>query len=349
MLKILLSPLALLYGIAVYVRNFLFDIGLLKSTSFTKPTICVGNLTVGGTGKTPHIEYLIRLLTNNYKIATLSRGYKRKTKGFKVADAGCTAAQIGDEPFQIFSKFSEIIVSVDENRVRGINNLNQLHPNLDVILLDDAFQHRYVKPGLSILLTDFNNLVSRDLFLPAGTLRDSITQIKRADIVIITKCPQNLELDKIRSIKSELRIKANQSLFFTKLNYGELKPVFDNTSGQINQSEDLAVFAVAGIANPKPFILHLESRFVLKNRIILPDHYHFSEKKIRAIFESFSQIHGVSKAIVTTEKDASRLKQFSNLPDELKKHFYYIPIEVEFLDDSNEEFNDKIYSYVAKS
>lgn len=348
MLKILLFPLALLYGIAVYFRNYLFDIGVLKSKKFDQATICVGNLTVGGTGKTPHIEYLIKLLQKDFSIATLSRGYKRKTKGFIVANESSSATHIGDEPFQMFSKFPNITVSVDEDRVRGINGLNSLYPNLDVILLDDAFQHRYVSPGISILLTDFKNLVTRDIFLPAGRLRDSIKQIKRADIVIVTKCPEKIEKIDIQNFREELKLSVKQDLYFSKIKYGDIKPVFDKSLGIIDQSEDTKITALAGIANPKPMLEHLEKSYTITNKIILPDHYHFSEKKIRAIFESFSQIRAKAKIIVTTEKDASRLRSLSNLPDEIKKYFYFLPIEVEFLYGA-EEFNDKIYSYVRKS
>lgn len=349
MLKILLAPFALLYGIAIYVRNFLFDISFLKSTSFNKAIICVGNLTIGGTGKTPHIEYLIRLLEQKNKVATLSRGYKRKTKGFHIADQESSALQIGDEPYQIFKKFPNIIVSVDEKRVRGIENLLKIDPNIDVILLDDAFQHRYVKPGFSILLVDYNNLVTRDYFIPLGTLRDSVSQLSRADAVIVTKCPDSLKPIDQQKISEELKISSHQNIYFSKLIYGELIPVFSDNTDKVSLTHENKVMAVAGIANPKPFFNHLMSKYTVDKTIALADHFHFTEKKIKAIFDSFSQIKTEKKIIITTEKDASRLLGFSNLPSEIKKYFYYIPIEIEFLDNLEEDFNKKIKAYVREN
>jgi tetraacyldisaccharide 4'-kinase len=349
MYKILLAPLAMLYGLVIYVRNYLFDIGILKSVSFNRAVICIGNLTVGGTGKTPHIEYLVSLLRNDFKISTLSRGYKRKTKGFLLANQQSNASQIGDEPFQIFSKFANIKVAVDEKRVRGINSLLELHPDIEVVLLDDAFQHRYVKPGLSILLVDYNNLVTKDFFLPLGTLRDSVSQLHRADIVIVTKCPVNMKPIDQRIVSKELNLYPYQNIYFTKLKYGDLRPVFSENLTEIKVERNLVTHAVAGIANPTPFFDYLNQKTKLINTLALTDHYNFTEKKIKAIFEKFSIASNDKRIIVTTEKDAMRLKAFNGLPAEIKQSLYYIPIEIEFLNGLADDFNNKIRTYVRKS
>ena len=349
MLKIFLAPLALLYGIAVYVRNYLFDIGILKTTSFNRATICVGNLTVGGTGKTPHTEYLVELLKEDNKIATLSRGYKRKTKGFILADNTCNACTIGDEPYQMYNKNPDIAVAVDEKRVRGIKTLIDKIPDIEVIILDDAFQHRYVKPGYSILLVDYNNLITNDYFLPLGKLRDSLNQKHRADTVIVTKCPPNMKPIGQRILTKELNLLPYQNIYFTTMVYGDLAPVYSDNKSALTLSKEISIYALAGIANPIPFFNFLKSNTNLIKTSALPDHFHFTEKKIYAIFDEFSKINADKKIIVTTEKDASRLKALENLDNDIKKCFYYIPIKVKFLDGNEVDFNNKIQSYVRKS
>ncbi len=346
-LRILLIPITLLYGATIYVRNFLFDIGVKKSTSFSKTVICIGNLTVGGTGKTPHTEHLINLLKDDFNVATLSRGYKRKTKGFMLASSNSTASEIGDEPMQMLTKFPGITVAVDEQRVRGVETLLQQKPSTDVILLDDAFQHRYIKPGFSILLTDYNNLIYKDFFLPTGTLRDSFAQRKRASLVLVTKCPANLHSNEQLKIIKKLKLKPNQQVFFTTYRYGSIKPVFET----VNPPEKpVTCTALAGIANPKPFCKHLKTNYSITNTIELTDHYRFTETKIKAIFESFSPLlKGGTHIVITTEKDAARIREFTNLPDAIKSAFYFIPIEVEFLDGKQDEYNSKILEYVGES
>lgn len=346
-LRILLIPITLLYGAAIYVRNFLFDIGVKKSTSFSKAVICIGNLTVGGTGKTPHTEHLINLLKDDFTVATLSRGYKRKTKGFILASSNSTASEIGDEPMQMLTKFPGITVAVDEQRVRGVETLLQQKPSTDVILLDDAFQHRYIKPGFSILLTDYNNLIYKDFFLPTGTLRDSFAQRKRASLVLVTKCPTNLSGNDQQKIKHKLKLKPSQQVFFTTYRYGSIKPVFETVN---TPEETVTCTALAGIANPKPFFKHLKTNYSITNTIELTDHYRFTETKIKAIFESFSPLlKGGTHIVITTEKDAARIREFTNLPDAIKSAFYFIPIEVEFLDGKQDEYNSKILEYVGES
>jgi len=349
MLKHLLWPFALLYGFAVKLRNALFNVGVLKSTFFSR-TICVGNLTVGGTGKTPHTEYLINLIKPHTSVALLSRGYKRKSKGFVLANQNSSASAIGDEPYQIFSKFPNIAVAVDGDRVNGIETLRRIKPEIDIIVLDDAFQHRYAKAEVNILLTDYSNLIHSDFFLPVGKLRDSFTERKRANMVVVTKCPTTLAEAKQQEIRRNLKLQPHQMLFFSTLTYGSIKPVFPEVhSDNATLSKSLNTLAVAGIANPKPFFDYLANESTLSQSISLPDHFNFSEKKIRAIFERFLQIREDSKVIVTTEKDASRLREFSHLPSQIKMCFYYLPIEVTFLDESKNEFNNKIQEYVRNT
>ncbi len=348
-LRFLLAPMALLYGIAVYTRNWLFDVGILKSQSFSTPSVCVGNLTVGGTGKTPHIEYLVKLLQNNYSVATLSRGYKRQTKGFLLANHASNAHDIGDEPMQIKLKFPGITVAVDENRVRGINNLLQINSNIDIILLDDAYQHRYVKAGLNILLTDYGNPIYNDYLLPMGRLRDSIVQKRRTNIVIVTKCPENLEQATQNEIAKKLNLSRNQELYFTTFRYGKPMPLFNGINPDLVSKPYGQIVALAGIANPKPFFKYLEKEHAVCEIMHYPDHYHFTETKIKAIFEKFSMHPNKPVAIVTTEKDAARIRVFNDLPIEMRRVFFYIPIEVDFLNTQGNDFNNKLHEYVRKS
>lgn len=347
-LKILLSPIALIYGAVVKVRNNLFDLKVMSSKSVSRTTICVGNLTVGGTGKTPHTDYLINLLSKSSRVAVLSRGYGRKSRGFRYVETNSTSTQVGDEPLQLKLKFPEVVIAVDGNRVRGAEQIIEDFPEIDVILLDDAFQHRYIKPGFSILLTDFNNLVTKDYFLPLGRLRDSLSQLRRADCIIVTKCPKNIKPIDQRIVTKELNPYPYQSVYFSWFEYGNPKPVF-NVSNPFVFEKNKKILAFAGIANPKLFFEYVENQFTLSKKVSFPDHHAYSEKKIRAIFETFSKIEGQSKAILTTEKDAARIRSFSNLNDEIKSSIYYIPIEVTFSNETMADFNLKIETYVRKS
>lgn len=347
--RILLAPLALLFGFAVKFRNLLFDYKILKSKEVGRPTICVGNLTVGGTGKTPHVEYLVNLLIPKYKVATLSRGYKRKTKGFRFVDSESTAELVGDEPLQIKTKFPDITVAVDGNRFRGATKIIKDFPDTEIILLDDAFQHRYIKPGFLILLVDFNNLITRDHFLPFGRLRDSVKEKSRADIIVITKCPRNIKPIDQRVITKEIGPYPYQSIFFSNFDYGKPIPVFGHIENELNITKETKSLAIAGIANPLPFFDHIEEITTIAQKIAFPDHYPFSEKKIKAIFESFSKIEGQHKAIFTTEKDAVRIRSFADIDEEIKRSLYFVPIEVNFCGDTMADFNLKIESYVRKS
>lgn len=335
LLRKLLFPFAILYGTIISIRNFLFDAGVLKSYSFDLPVIVVGNLSVGGTGKTPQIEYLIRLLSDKYKIATLSRGYKRQSAGFVLAQAGTNAKILGDEPFQFFRKFPSIQVAVDADRKNGIEQLLSLSEKPEVILLDDAFQHRKVKAGFYILLTSYGDLYSDDFMLPTGNLRESRSGAKRADVIIVTKCPFNLSLDEQKKINKRLKVTPNQELYFTFIAYEEF--IYgENRKIIVNEIQVAAKVLVAGIAKPEPFFAYLQDT----NDVCLsfPDHHNFTDKDILEI-KNVAQ----NNIIITTEKDYVRLK--GSLPSE---QLFYLPIQTSFISGS-ENFDKTIIDYVGKS
>ena len=334
LLRKILFPFSILYGLITSIRNFLFDKGILKSYSFDLPIIAVGNLSVGGTGKTPQIEYLIRLLSPNYKIATLSRGYKRKSEGFVLADENSDASILGDEPFQFYKKFPNIQVAVDADRRNGIEQLLKISQP-DIVLLDDAFQHRKVKAGLYVLLTAYGDLYSDDLILPAGNLRESRNGAERAKIIVVTKCPPNLSAKEQDRIQKKLKIDSDQKLCFTSIAYDEF--VFSEEK-QLSVSEIKPVdkLLLAGIAKPEPFFAYLQS----ENDVILtfPDHHHFTEKDIAEIKNKAQD-----KKIITTEKDFVRLR--GRLPD---SQLFYLPIKSHFISGGN-DFDKTILNYVGKS
>lgn len=348
MLKYLLYPFAALYGLAVWIRNRLFDLQILKSTSFTTPVICVGNITVGGTGKTPHVEYLIKLLSPFYQTAMLSRGYKRKTSGFRLVVSNSTTLEAGDEPVQVKQKYPSITVAVDANRVRGISNLIAKIPNLRLVLLDDAFQHRYVRPGLSILLTDYNRLFTRDYYMPAGRLRDCPAEKKRADIVIVTKCPHNISIDEQVAITRELALGPEQSVYFTAFEYGNHYPVFRDYKNTLSLNKDTYTIALAGIANPSDFFKYIAEQTTMVEAIAFPDHHVYTVREIKAIFEKLGKIDAPAKAIITTEKDAVRL---SDLPlhVDIQSALYFVSIDVVFVDGKSIEFNKQVLKYARKN
>ena len=344
--KILLWPLSLLYGLVVSTRNFFFDIGLLKSKSFKVPVICVGNITVGGTGKTPHTELLIAELKKKFRVACLSRGYKRKSSGFILATANSTVEQLGDEPFQIHSKFPDILMACDGDRVRGINKLLTLENPPEVIILDDAFQHRYVQADKNIVLIDYNHPVFEDTLLPAGRLRESINGLKRGDYLIVTKCPENLQPIEQRVLHKHLKIKPYQQLYFTRLQYGKIH----HLAGAIvpfKPESDAQILCVTGIAQPTPYIKYLKTFTPYITELRYPDHHHFNTKDIQEIETLFSDMNSEKKYIFTTEKDAVRL-QACDLPQEVFSACYYIPVVPVFLKDQ-ELFLTEISEYVRKN
>lgn len=329
----LLKPLSWLYGGVTGFRNWLFDHGVLSQEEFQVPVVSVGNITVGGTGKTPHVEYILGMLAMDYKIAVLSRGYKRKTRGFILANNHSTPRSIGDEPLQIYRKFgSKVKVAVCESRKKGITEILRQFPDLQLIVLDDAFQHRYVKPKVSILLMDYSRPVYEDHLLPLGRLRESGSQVGRADMVIVTKCPENLQPLEYRLITKKLDLMSFQKLYFSRFSYSQLEPVFPDddpynvTLGSLSERD--GVFLVTGIANPRSFVRHFKS-YPFKVKVAhFPDHHDFSRDDIQMIQEKFKNMTGERKIIVTTEKDAVRLMYNPYFPAELKKLIYFLPLSV---------------------
>jgi tetraacyldisaccharide 4'-kinase len=348
-MKILLAPVSWLYAIALHFRHWLFDLGILKSKSFDVPTICVGNLAFGGTGKTPHTEYLIRLLKDKVNVAVLSRGYGRKTKGYILADEHTTYEQIGDEPLLFHSKFEDITVAVDEDRAEGISKLMRLEKTPGVILLDDAYQHRQIKPGISILLTEYYNVYKKDMLVPAGTLRDVKSAAKHADIIIVTKSPRVLLPYDRRDMINVLDAKPYQKIFFTYIDFQELKPITKTAKETILQDMK-SVYVFCGIANPYPLEDHLKRKYNTLITNYYDDHHHFTDEDIDKIIDGFNSVIGKNKIIVTTEKDLMRLtnssyiSRFDNVP------LFTIPIEMRFNDAKEEEiFNNLILEYVGKN
>ena len=347
-----LLPLSWLYGMGVRLRNKMFDLGILKSRSFDIPVISVGNITVGGSGKTPHVEFLINSLRSKVKVAVLSRGYKRKSRGFVLAGKNTTMAEIGDEPFQMKRKFSDIYVAVDKDRCHGIDMItgSEETKDTDVILLDDAFQHRYVKPGINILLVDYHRLIMYDKLLPAGRLREPKNGKSRADIVIVTKCPRNLKPMEFRVITKTMNLFPYQKLYFTTLKYDNLKPVYcgedrplDTITGNTN------VLLLTGIASPKQMIVDLEPFTKNITPLTFADHHQFTSADIDRINQAYAQMPGNDKIIITTEKDNARLFGMEGLDDDVRKHLFVLPVAVEFMLEQEEDFKENIISYVRKN
>ena len=346
-----LRPLSSLYGLGVELRNQLFELNILKSRSFTTPVISVGNITVGGTGKTPHVEYLVRLLSKEAKVAVLSRGYKRKTHGYLLADKDSTMRDIGDEPYQMKLKFPNIEVAVDANRCEGIDHLinDEQTKDTDVIILDDAYQHRYVKPGINILLVDYHRLIIYDELLPSGRLREPIESKKRADIVIITKCPDSLNPIDYRVLTKAMKLYAYQSLFFTSLHYGAPYLLFGGDETRVPKKQNSDVLLLTGIASPEQMIDDVQPNVKSLKPLTFPDHHAFSPRDIEKINNAFAAMPQESRVILTTEKDAARLRNVSGLSEDVKQRLLVLPVEVKFMLDGEEIFNDKIKSYVRKN
>ena len=326
----------MLYGLVTSIRNYLYNKQVLKSTQFKTHTIVVGNLSVGGTGKTPQIEYLIRLLQNDYKIAVLSRGYKRKSKGFIIADENVTAEIIGDEPFQYYQKFPTIIVSVDGDRTNGIHRLEQLENPPEIILLDDAFQHRKVRGGFNILLTSYEDLYIDDTVLPTGNLREYKSGAKRAQVIIVTKCPDNLSEAAQIEISKKLNPTLKQEVFFTTIKYdNELKGA---SAINLLDLEKTEILLVTGIANPIPLTEYLTNQKIKFKHLKYPDHHHFNSKDISKINSTFNLLGSTNKIVLTTEKDYVRI--FAKL-----QKLHYISIKTKFINHKN-DFNNLIKKYV---
>ncbi len=345
-----LLPFSWLYGLGVGFRNFLFETNILKSRSYSTPVISVGNITVGGTGKTPHVEYLIRLLKDKMQVAMLSRGYKRKSHGYLLATPDSTMADLGDEPYQIKRKFPDIDVAVDKKRTRGIDRLTDLEDCPDVIVLDDAFQHRYVKPGINILLVDYHRLIIFDELLPAGRLREPLKAKDRADIVIVTKCPKDLKPMEYRVLTKQMNLYPYQQLYFTSLDYEPLKPLFPKEAPMTATAEGKHVLLLTGIASPRKMKHDIEQEMVPASITPLTygDHHAFRKRDIRHINEAFAALPS-PKLIITTEKDAARLADAQGLSDEIRSSLYALPIKVCFMQEGESMFNENIVSYVRKN
>ncbi|MDL2244210.1 tetraacyldisaccharide 4'-kinase [Parabacteroides sp. OttesenSCG-928-J18] len=330
-----LTPLSFFYGLGVGFRNQLFDWGILRSEQFPIPIICVGNLAVGGTGKTPHIEYIIRLLQQkNYRVAVLSRGYKRKTSGFLLADSSSTSEEIGDEPYQIMQKFPDLLLAVDADRREGVRKLLALEENRrpQVVLLDDGFQHRYIKPSFSIILTDYNRLYYHDKLLPAGLLREKIRATRRTDVVVVTKCPKDMKPIDYRIIEDHTQLLAHQKVFFTRMVYNDLQPVFEKAKPRMLRDirRDDDVLAISGIANPILFEQEIQkySQQVITQHF--PDHHDFTKSDFKKLNTLFGNMSSKEKLIIVTEKDAARMRHNMYLPEEWKQSLYSLPISVLF-------------------
>ena len=349
-----LLPLSWLYELGVRFRNWLFDCEILKSKEFDLPVISVGNISVGGTGKTPHTEYIVEMLKDSYQVAVLSRGYKRKSKGFVRAEKGkTTIADIGDEPFQMWSKYPDITVAVDRNRCNGIEQLTHdesIH-KIDVIVLDDAFQHRYVAPDINIVLINYYRPIFLDKVLPAGRLREPIAGKKRANMLIVTKCPKDLTLEEMRELENGLSPKLDQDLFFTTFTYGDLYNISDQDKivKLQNLSDEKSILLLTGIASPTPMIEELNKYTQNIHPVTFSDHHLFNEGDFKLIHKEFEQLPANKRMIITTEKDAARLKEHPLMDDELRSHCYVLPIKVEFLNNSESLFNKKIRDYVRKN
>ncbi len=349
----MLYPLSLIYGAVTGFRNFLYNSEVFKSHEFNIPVICVGNITVGGTGKTPHCEYIIELLKDKFNVSLLSRGYKRKSSGFLIPTPDMGPSDIGDEPFQIFRKFPGITVAVDSNRVKGVNSILKERPQTQVIILDDGFQHRKIKPGFTILLTDYSRLMIHDNLLPYGNLRESLRNMCRADIILITKTPPDLSPIQRRLIVKEIDKAPWQNLYFTSLLYKDPVPVFCGTkpgtdilkNGNI---KDRGLILVTGIARADLLKQYLSPFAGELLHIPFPDHHNFSAGDIELITESFNSLAKSHKYIITTEKDAVRLREFANIAEPLRSSFFYIPAGIAFLNDDTNEFNNLILEYVRK-
>ncbi len=350
----LLFPFAILYQTITDIRNYLFDTGILPSEKFSIPVICVGNITVGGTGKTPHTEYLAGLLHNEFKVTVLSRGYKRKSSGFRIATEASKVSDIGDEPLQISRKFRDVVVAVDRDRVNGVKTIMKEFPETEVIILDDAFQHRSIKPGLSILLSKYDRLITRDYLMPFGRLRESRKNMKRADLILISKAPDYISVNILESITEEIKPASGQKLFFTSFKYDDALPLFENiVPAKLSLSEKISeahgIVLVTGVADPGLFKQFLGKYFKEIIHVRFPDHHYFSEDDIKKITISWNNLKSPVRSVITTEKDSVRLREITSIPDILKRSFFYFPVRVDFLRNGKQVFDNVILEYVRKN
>lgn len=357
----LLKPLSVAYGAVTGARNKMFDLGLMAQREFDIPVVVVGNIAVGGTGKTPHTEYLVDLLRYRFHIAVLSRGYNRRTHGFVLASPRTGARDIGDEPYQIYRKFGkDVLVAVCEDRCKGIDEIRKIDPAVNLIILDDAFQHRHVKPTVSIVLTEHSHPVFKDSMLPAGRLRESPSALKRADIVIVTKCPPDMNPLDYRLFVKHLNMFPWQKLYFTKYTYGTPQAVFADKAGTppfFNAlTPDDSIVALAGVANPTPFIKYLRGYRAKVKTLLFPDHHNFDRQDIRRLVDRVRSMPDPERTyVITTEKDAMRLRALASVPAALAARLFYIPIKVEFIPNptsgaaGNDDFENNLLTTIARN
>lgn len=351
---ILFLPFSILYGIGTSIRNWLYDKGFISIEEKPVALISVGNLTVGGTGKTPHVEFILSELQSLFRVAMLSRGYRRKTKGFVLADSHSDAHKIGDEPYQVSRKFRNIPVAVCEKRSEGIDKLIEVYPKLDAIILDDAFQHRKIRAGLSILLTDYNRLHTRDHILPGGNLRESSRGSKRADIIIVTKCPVDIKPIDMRVIEHEVRPDLFHEVYFSCYVYDEPLALFIKYADEHwlfskIKKRAAGILLITGIVSPRMIHEHLSQYTTNIQCMNFNDHHDFTKKDIIMIEKKFNEMNYSEKLIFVTEKDAARLIRNKNIPDSLKYHIFVLPIRVKILNNKETSLIKKITDYVAEN
>lgn len=344
-IRILLSPLALIYGLIISVVNFSYDIGLLKASRFSIPVIGVGNLSIGGAGKTPHIEYMIELLKDYVNVATLSRGYKRETKGFRLVQSSDTALTVGDEPLQYRRKYKDIVVAVSESRAYAIPQIIQNYPQTQTVLLDDSFQHRSVQPGLNILLTAYDSLFSEDFLLPAGRLREWRSGYLRADIIIVTKCPDIMTEEEKNKIISKIKPARHQKIFFSYYKYGYPYYFYDQTQ-KISLDEKLDVILLSAIANTDYLLQYLDKTVLSVHEIEYADHHIFDRHDIEKIIKVYQNVGDNRRIILTTEKDAMRLELHKELLKKNNIPVFILPTQVQFHFDEGKAFDNIIKQFL---
>lgn len=346
--QLLATPASWFYSAGVGFRHTLFDWGILKSIEFDIPIVCVGNITVGGTGKTPMAEHLVEQLSKHYNVAVLSRGYKRKTKGFILSTPDMSFKRIGDEPKQIKLKFPSIPVAVCEKRIEGIRRLREAHPEVNLIILDDGFQHRYVEAWINIVLMDFNNPIYEDRMLPLGRLRDVRSSLERAGIFVITKCPDTLSPLDCRMVRKYLDLYPYQSIYFSKFKSADAMPLFTELTGNEPLKDDHPVIAVASIANPDSFLEHLERKYTLMDKAIFPDHHIFRMRDVDYVEQLLAKAPQ-GTVLVMTEKDAVKFMNSRKIKEATRRAMYYVSINVEFFDDQQSEFHRILSQYVSEN
>lgn len=340
--RLILFPFAIIFGLILKFRNYLYDKGILKTMHFNLPIINVGNLSVGGTGKSPMVEFLIQDLKAVYKVATLSRGYKRRTKGYILANSATTAVEIGDEPMQFHIKHPDIPVAVGEERIVAVPQLLYDNPETQVIILDDAFQHRAITAGYSIILTNYDDLYTRDFYLPTGDLRDNPSSAQRADCIVVTKCPSNLTEREAQEIKKELNVLSHQHVFFTTIQYGESFHILTGEKQRL--TKDMETLLICGIANPAPLTHYIMEHSLTYEAMFYQDHHIFTIDELRDMRKRFENIRNPKKIMLTTEKDAVRLIKFK---EELASMpLYVLPISIAFLFNGEAHFKTLIHNFI---